>query len=282
MVSLKKTLAKSAEGYPLLGYAVYWSIKGVQIPQADFAKLLNKLGIPQSVAPDIREKSALNAAIREQSKGRRDVFHRSVLNDQEKAGFVISRSEVTNARKLDVSFSTETKIHFDKHSKQVTVEGDRKDEIQSSYEHLKDTYTSERFRTVTLRIIRDLCQAVTIRDKGGFYFIPSTHDEWFKKLQKLFEAFPECEIDLIPVIDSKAAKKSIWKALVGEVEGELAEMEEKIAKYPDSERARNSRLDEYKALREKVENYGTLLSGTASEFEDRLKDIAKKIKTAFV
>jgi hypothetical protein len=280
--SIKKTIAKSAEGYPLLGYAVYWSISNVRILQTDFVKMLEKLQIPLTVAPEIRPKTALTQAIRSNVKGKGDLFHRNVLNDDKHSGIVIARQAETDDQ-MDVQFDMDTKVLYDKRTKLVEIRGNNKDEIQKSFDEFKQLYTSDRFRTVVLRVIKSYCEGVAIREKGGVYFVPSTHNDNFAKLEKLFSNFPTCSLDIIPVIDTKQAKKSMWKSLVGEVTEELARFQEDLQKLSGdlSEYSIQTRLNRYKKLKAKVESYEILLSGTASDLKKELDGLTSAILKNF-
>lgn len=282
--SVKEQIAKSAEGYPLLGYAVYYTISDINVKHADFVKLLEQIGLPTSVAPAVQAKSATIKAIKSETKGRKGTFHRKAVDNDAKAGFAIVTSQTVDEENVDVEFGTETKVILNKGDKTLEVSGPNADSIKAAYESFKETYTSDRFRNVVLRLIKDHCQGMNIREKGGVYFIPSAHNETFEKLQALFMRFPTCSLDVIPVIDTAQAKKSMWKALVGEVTEDLRKMQEDVQNLePDaSSRSLQVRLERYEELKSKVELYEILLSGTAHELTTELNKIGSEIRRRMV
>lgn len=278
--SVKEQIAKSAEGYPLLGYAIYYSISDINIKTSEMLKVLESLGLPTSVAPAVQAKSAAIKAIKSETKGRGNTFHRKAMDNEAKAGFAIVTSATTDEENVNVEFNTETRVVLNKGDKTLDVTGPNSDAIKAAYEAYRDTYTSSGFRNVVLKLIKNHCQGMNIRERGGVYFIPSSHNETFEKLQKLFLHFPACSLEIIPVIDTAQAKKSMWKALVGEVTDDLRKMQEDIQNLEQdaSERTLQVRLDRYEALKSKVELYEDLLSGTANELNTELAKIGSEIR----
>lgn len=276
---MRTTISRSAEGYPLIGYCVYWSIAGDLVTRySAFLKHLEECGIPTEVARAPQAKSALIRAMHEQNKGKKTAFHRKVVDDKDIAAFAMVQSNVDRTN-LDVDFQTETKISFDKDTKQIRVTGTNADEIAARYEENKDVYNSDNFRAVTLRFIEKYCDSISIRERGGVYFIPAHRLDNFAALQKLFALFPSCSVDVIPVIDTAQAKKSMWKSLIGEVTAEIQAMKDDVVNIDkdSSERSVEIRLARYRALKDKVENYETLLSGTATELKSEVENLSKTL-----
>jgi hypothetical protein len=281
-MSIKSQISKSAEGYPLLGYCVYWSISELNIPYAEFIQKMAAAGLDTDYARPVQAKSALIKALRSETKGRKESFHRNILDDKTRSAFAIVGSNV-NTTTIDVAFQTETKAIIDKETKQVTIEGYNQQALRDKFEAFKGTYTGDHFRRVTLDIIKTGCQGITIRERGGVYFVPSTHLEAFEKLQTLFSQFPGCSIDVIPVIDTAQAKKSMWKALTGEVEEDIKTLKEDLEKLDEaSDRSVKIRLARYEVLKSKVENYEILLQGTAGALKSELDSLTNLLKRKMV
>ena len=279
----KEAIRHSAEGYPLLGFCCYWSISEFRVTFAEFLKALEDLGISKDIANETQARTALQQAMDEVNEGRKGAFRRKIMDDKKETVFVNVASEVDQINR-DVKFETETKAALDKDSKAVVIEGPNRQVIQEKYLQFRGTYTSNQFRTAILRFLRQYCDAITVRDRGGIYFVPSTKKEEFDRLEQLFSRFPGCSIDIIPVIDTAQAKKSIWKGLVGEVEEELNLMSEDMGKLDNdiSERSLKLRVERYGKLREKIQDYEVLLTGTATDLKDRLADIQKKLEEKLV
>jgi len=284
VVSVQHTIAKSAEGYPLLGHVIYWSLNDINVKYSDFVQHLENLGLPTDVANKVQAKSALIKAIRSNAKGRKNSFHRGVVDNAAKASFAIVGTASVNEITDDVEFATETKVVLNKGTKDVEITGTNATEIREAYEAYKDTYTSDRFREVVLKLVKVHCQGMSVRERGGVYFVPSSHNETFEKLQKLFDMFPNCSLEVVPVIDTAQAKKAMWKAFTGDVSEDLRKMKEDLESLPlnASESSLHIRMDRFQKLKDKVENYEIVLSGTAAELKGELSMISAEIKKRFL
>jgi hypothetical protein len=277
---IKKAIAMSAEGYPLLGQVLYWAIPAQTVPYLQFVQLLKKHGINPDIIKAPRAKSALNRAVRDTAKGSKGTFHRKALDEKDRTAFVIVNSEV-DSESADVEFETETKVMFDKEHQSVSIEGARKEDIKARYEQYREQYTQEQIRTFVLRYIRMTCEASNLRDQGGVYFIPATKLEDFNKLKACVEELPGVSLDQIPVIDTPAAKKSLWKSFVGDVEAELQQFAKDLEDNQDDEMSSRSfqmRLNRFQKLQEKIGNYEDLLTGTAVDLKSKLSGLTEQLR----
>mgnify|MGYP001255332455 CR=1 FL=1 len=282
--TIKARISKSLEGFPLLGYAVYWSLENIKITHSDFKALLVKVGLDPDVAPEVRVKSALIRAIRAETKGKKKTFHRKLTDTKDRAGFAIVDTDSVNEENLDVTFETSTRVALDKNTKMVKIEGSNEQSIRDSFDSFRDLYTTDMFRNVVLKLVKGDCQGIGVRPKGGVYFVPSTHNETFQKLQALIVSFPGCSLDVIPVIDTQNAKKSMWKSLNHEIREDLDQLKLEVEELGDDpqDRSVQIRLERYKAIRAKVENYETLLNSTADGLKMELENLTAALTAKLV
>jgi hypothetical protein len=276
--NIKHAIAKSAEGYPLLGVAGYWSNTNFKDTQENVLRHVVALGLNPDSVPEVRGKSAFIRAVEEVAHTIK-AKHIKVADNVAKCAYVIVQT-VVDPNNLDATFTTETKAIFHKGTETLTVEGPNEAQIQALFEEYKTHYYSDQFRETVLKILTFHTDFMTIRDRGGVYFIPSHNNDIVDRLQRLFEAYPECQLDMIPVIDTGLAKKSVWKSLVGEVTAEIATLREDIAQLETdpSERSVRLRFEQYSKLKEKVANYEMLLQGTALNLKDDLDALADALK----
>ena len=276
--TIRHTIAKSAEGYPLLGVAGYWSNTAFKDTQANVLQRVKELGLNPDAVPEVRGKSAFIRAV-EEVAFQKKAKHIKVADNIAKCAYVIVQT-VVDPNNLDATFTTETKAIFHKGSETLTVEGPNDVLIQSLFEEYKTHYYSDQFRDTILRLLAYHTDFMTIRDRGGVYFIPSHNSDIIDRLQKLFEGYPECSLDMIPVIDTGLAKKSVWKSLVGEVTAEISDLKAGIASLETdpSERSVRLRFEQFKKLKEKVANYEMLLQGTALNLKDDLDQVAEALR----
>lgn len=270
---------KQAQSYPLIGSLVYWAIKDFRIPFQEFLARMDKAGIPTDLAKEVSAKSALIAAIKTENKGKKNKFHRKLVDEKSQAAFAVVNQAVDTAH-LNVDFQKETTVILDKENKSIRIDGFNSDEIKNKFENILQTYSADQFRNVILRYLSRDAAAVSIRDRGGVYFVPETHKDQLQKLVNFFELFPECAIEIIPIADMAQAKKSMWRALVGEVEYEMEILREEIGKMDPStsDKVIQRRVEKVKELSDKVSMYESLLQGTADTLNTSLKDIQGMLK----
>jgi hypothetical protein len=204
------------------------------------------------------------------------------VDNKDKAGFALVSTQSVDADNVDVNFQTDTKVILDKHTKSVRVEGANAQAIQDKYQDYRNTYTGDRFRNVILKIIFGLAEGIAVRDRGGVYFIPAHKQEVFEKLQQLFAHFPGCSLDVLPVIDTKQARGSMWKSLTGDIKDEIASFKQDIENLKGKSSTREGTLDtrmkRYRALKDKMENYEILFGGTLSEIKAEVGDLEAQIR----
>ena len=276
--SIRAHLAKSLEGHPLLGYVVCWSTaEHFKVKYDSFIKVLKDLDIPEDIANEIREKSAFTRAMHNQRK--KGVYAHKVVDDQNRTGMVLVKMKTINEQDLKVRGSDTTQATMDKKSKGVEITGEHSKEVKEDYEALKDCYTANQFRAAVIRFIFNHCEGISVRDRGGMYFIPSHKNEDFKKLEALFAKYPGNSLTVIPVVDGAVAKNSMMKTMTGDVEAEIENLKKDFENMKDdsSSRSVETRLEKYKKLRAKVENYEDLLAGTAVGLKEQLDKLSKAV-----
>lgn len=280
--SLKDHIAKSAEGYPLIGWYVYWSITNVKVRYTDLIRIMQAIGLNTDAATKIRPRSAFTSALNEierKYKGKKAL----VLDDKDRVGYVIS-TVTPDPVNVDATFTTETRAVLNKHTYQVTVTGPYEQEFLALHADFLEHYYSDEFREMILRLLRLHCQFLTIRDRGGVYFVPASSAQGLELIKKLFAQFPECVLDCVGIADMADARKSMWKTMIGEVTSDLQAMKDDLASLDSETREDNLqiRLQRYQTLREKVENYEIVLRGTAQDLKDELAGLTKAIRSKLV
>lgn len=277
--NIRETLARSSEGVTLIGWFVYWSMADVSIEHNDLLTKMAALGLNKDAAPQIRAKSAFIRATEEIAKGRK-ARHQKIIDDSTRCIYVIVSTHVDPVN-VDVAFTVEHKIIFNKQDNTISV-ADTSDvgmEVVALAQKYAETYYSDQLRETVLRLLGHHCQFITVRDRGGIYFVPSVHEEELKKIQKLVDQFPGCSVETVGIADMAEARKSMWKSLVGEVTHEInlmkADLHDAVPDMSDS--SMKIRMDRYAALREKVENYEIVLNGTASELKGELAMLGRSL-----
>jgi len=275
-MSTKITIAKSAEGFPLLGWVVYWTIRSFRVTIEEAEAKFAAAGVPTDYLAKILTKSALSKAVRSAAKGREGVFSRKVLDDASAAGYLIvqSESDSINKDQLGAKFFTETRAVYDKDTKTAKVEGLDREQIVQEFESLKSSFTSDMLRTSVLRALRLWLKGVAIRDNGGVYFVPSAHEVEFRAFQELFKQFG-CEVSTVPVVNTEQARVAAWKSFSASVEAELGDILKAVKDKGTSasERYVTSRVDDLNDVKERVLLYSELLQFKSDDLKLKLKEV---------
>lgn len=281
MKSVNEAARHSIEGVPVLGYFVFWSIRGVNVHHDEFQRLLSEAGLDPEMARGVQARSTLNKAIDRQTKnGRGNRKKHAVADNAQRSSYAIVSSTTTDADNIDLTFQTETKITLDKGSKTVAGSGAGIDQVKEDFKNLQDRYLSDNFVNVVLRIIKNECRGLTVRERGGTYFVPSTYEPQLQKLIKLFGSFPGCDIQAVPIPDVTSAKRSTWKTFMTEASDSIQKLRKEVSELGSetSERVVTNRLEKIQELKFKVEQYEVLLSGSAEELKAQLNESVEELK----
>jgi hypothetical protein len=265
----------------VMGYLVYWSMSAFRIQHDEFKKRLEACGIdPKDYGKKATEKSYATQAVKEQTKGKRK-FHRSAEDKEgNRTVFAIVDEQIDKA--TDFHHSQESKISFNKETKKIDVEGSYKQEIETRFEEFKGTFNTEQFRNMVLRYIENTCQGVSIRDKGGCYFVPVTTEAEMEKMQKLFGMMDGCDIECLPQYDAEAIKKAMWKAVTADIKFKMDNFNKDLDALQGkevSDKVIQNRLDEAKEIAGMLEMYEVLLTSTARDLKGDIKQIEKRVGT---
>lgn len=280
-----KELTKHYDGYPLLGQCVFFSTSEFLISIEEVRERLKKAGLKPDFVKDILLKNALKKAMKKQARGVKNAFHRTVSEESDRTIITVAKPDVSNSRaedirNVEVAYSTDLTASYEKGSKKIQVAGEGAQEVKKDTEIFSGNYDADKFRAMVLRILDKECKSISVRPTGGIYFVASSKQEELDKLQKLFDLFPEASLDYLPIIDTKEAKRSMWKSIVGDVKQELKAAQSDLGKLPSeiSSKKLEGQLRRYKNIRVKVEMYETVFSNTAEDLKNELDALSKLIQ----
>lgn len=128
-----------------------------------------------------------------------------------------------------------------------------------------------------------LCQylhALTLRDTGGFYFIPAHNVATWERMVSAIREATQHDIGLIPAMRTEEAVRSILSSLEHEAETEAQSMFEEIGEGALGKRALETRANRCDSLRLKVAEYEKLLGVSMQSLNDRLNDLQASLAAA--
>ena len=144
--------------------------------------------------------------------------------------------------------------------------------------------------------VLDACAAVTLRDHGGVYWVPSPYAETVRRLQGAIEKIGSSRVYLLPVHSSAdanrtlgdAAKVACWCTLAdasrpwSQIEDELAalkaEVEGFMASPPDRPSTLVRRLDAFEGLQARANLYRDVLQVHVQDLEATLSGLTVSVE----
>jgi hypothetical protein len=123
--------------------------------------------------------------------------------------------------------------------------------------------------------------AVSLRDAGGFYFIPAEHREQWSAIAKAVGAAGGGAVWEMPVMRTAEAAAAIVNALSNEIAKNVSTIEEQLARGP-GKRALESRAQLCQALVSKVAAYESLVGSSLDDLRANLDALRAKVTTAIM
>lgn len=115
------------------------------------------------------------------------------------------------------------------------------------------------------------CDAISLRDTGGVYFVPKHCLERWETICSVLHEVSSCRVHRIPAMSTDDAVESILTALTEECETFSAEMDAALSDSDLGARAMRSRADKADKMLAKLQRYEALLG-------DKMADIAAQIQ----
>ena len=167
-----------------------------------------------------------------------------------------------------VTYQQETRVILDRAAERVSADVPGHDlaaVIATRFGDLRKTHTSDDVRRAIMKAL-DACAAITLRDHGGVYWIPSPYAETVRLLQGAIEKIGTSRVYLLPVHASADANRTLGDAAKLAIEDELAqlktEVEGFIASPPDRPSTLVRRLDAFEALKIRAALYRDVLQSS--------------------
>jgi len=142
--------------------------------------------------------------------------------------------------------------------------------LRSALEHHTGLMTSTDASLWIASKLVPAVQAIALRDRGGFYFVPRTHlDQWRAFVATIRKMAPHTFRE-IPALQSESAVEAILDAVLREAADEAEGMEKKIVDGDIGTRAIRTCRTRVERAAGKVKAYEDLLGKAMPEIQDRL------------
>ena len=314
-------IIESTQGLPLAGYTVFWSLAGIAVERDVLKQMLDAAGFSRYTPDYVTYRTALRRALVEWISMRSRFGYRPVIKpDDESQDGALRRAliRVINQREAefmvfalvaeDIDFSAlglsyGTKMRIRLHKKKgllimsTEAKGDirAEDEAQSVRQQLNPYW--ERYKELLLstdlsRMMRDIIgsmQAVSLRDKGGLYFVPVSQHDALERLRALLTSLPTAgnehpDFFAMPVLDQEQVKHQMARAVHSGMMAEVAAMSMNLERFTQAKDGTvkpetvAERLVAYRRLREKAEVYADLLGLQQDAVVSAVNDLERQAR----
>lgn len=269
-------------GGPHVGDMVWWTLADADVERQALVLAWQTAGLDPDLLPEVpTPEKALRAAVRAAQTGLRDQLVRLSYEGPDALVFVVKQEAKTLDH--DTDYATLAKITLDRTNGQLTVTGqaDVTSKIQVEFTRLLATHTARDVMTTIVKSLRKWA-AVSLRETGGIYWVPTTQKAKLLALQQAVQTIGKSQVYLVPVFGSPEASRSIGAAAAGTIEADLAALKAEIDGFlEEAPRASTltRRLDAFEDLRARADLYRTILGVTVDDLDARLADMTATVQT---
>jgi hypothetical protein len=271
-----------AKGGDHLGDLVFWTLADARVDRTTLESLWKGAGLDVALLPEEpTAEKALKQAVREAQVGQRDRLIRLGLDSESEIVFAVVREtrDVGN-----VTYHQEARVHLDRASEAVTSDANSHDIIQSvvaAYRTLRTTHTTDDVRRAIVKALGTWA-AVTMREGGGVYWVPSVYAAELRRLQAAIEQIGTSKVHVLPVHQSAEADRALGEIATASLEAELAQLQTEIAAFvtapPDRVSTLIRRLEAFEALRDRAKLYRNVLSITVTDLDAQLRGMTMTVE----
>ncbi len=282
-MTLEKLTSALNHGGQHLGDLIWWTLAEARIDRSPLEEIwANAQLSPQYLPEPPTAEKALKAAVRETAVGQPDRLIRLGKDDESEVVFAIVRE--TKHADGSVTYQQETRVILDRRAEIVSsdVAGhDLASVIAARFGELRSTHTSDDIRRAMMKIL-NACAAVTLREHGGVYWVPTPYAEAVRRLQGAIEKIGSSRVYLLPVHESADANRTLGDAATLAIEDELAVLKAEVAGFvvspPDRPSTLVRRLDAFEALKNRAALYRDVLQVHVQDLDKTLADLAGSIE----
>jgi hypothetical protein len=282
-MTLDKLTTVLNKGGHHLGDMIWWTLAEARIDRGTLENIWASAQLAPEYLPDPpTAEKALKAAVREAAVGQPDRLIRLGKEDEAEIVFAVVRE--TKLTDGSISYQQETRVILDRKVESVSsdiVGHDLAGVIATRFGELRSTHTADDVRRAMMKAL-DGCAAVTLRDHGGVYWVPSPYAEMVRRLQGAIEKIGSSRVYLLPVHSSADANRTLGDAAKLAIEDELAtlkaEVEGFMASPPDRPSTLVRRLDAFEGLQARANLYRDVLQVHVTDLEATLAGLTSSVE----
>lgn len=269
------------DGTPQAGAMIWWELSGLVDAQALRAAWADA-GLEAALVPeDPPPRTALKRAVEtlaEQRKLVRPLAGKEgySLVEETAEGEALSYKQsvvatVDSAGQLKVELVNATSVQ--------SASGALADSIKASYQRHLDNLVPSDISTLLVRFTESL-DAVALRARGGFYFLPPAAVDKFRLAAQVIRSVGAHVCYEIPALRTESAVQAILAAVEREAAAEIEAFEAVLTNAEVGTRALKTQTKKCDRVATKVASYEALLGTSLAELQERLAGLRSRLAEA--
>lgn len=276
----------AAQGADLLGTIIYWDLYTRYISRTDLESLAAQVHFPDKyLPPKITPISGFKKAIERAGTGLRSQKMRLVRVDKDNANtqhivYALMSDQVNPTTEKVTSIQADT-IRFDKKTHEIS--SDNCSEVAAQIAGLYPQclqHGLDDIRTCLTNMIAEV--GISLRAKGGFYFVPAQFHHLVESAGKLMKLVnPENVVYQLDQFETPGNVASLQANANTDLEGEISQIGKDINELLDSENPKEksllARLTEIEQIRARVQLFSGCLRMSAQDLENGLNRLQNRL-----
>jgi hypothetical protein len=187
------------KGTQHLGDIVFWQLADARVDRSTLESLWRDAGLDAAVLPEEPSaERALKQAVREAQVGQRDRLIRLGLDSEAEIVFAIVRENRDDAG--NVASVQKARVRLERASEALTSDVASHDiarAVLAGFRTLRTTHTADDVRRAMVKALGKWA-AVTLRDGGDIYWVPSVYAAELRRLQGAVEKVGTSRVHVLP------------------------------------------------------------------------------------
>jgi hypothetical protein len=291
------------KGGNLLGHMLWWTLADVRVDATAFKAAWTNAGLtekylPETPGADRALRIAGTRAVNGNTDANGTILFRFATKTPTHSIFNIVRERKDADGKGNNGYDQIAQISVDAAG---TVASDHPTNdyvkaVRAKFDTLWGAFTAEEVRAGMIRLVDIGCAGVTLRDGGGFYFVPAPFAAQVDALKAVVEKFiPGSSVTAIPMTADPGGKAAAGIAVSakGGMETELANLRDEMDRFaaairgsgePDAKgvpraSTMSRRVEEYEALRRRATMYHDVLALNVDDLNAQIATMEERART---
>ena len=267
-----------------LGDMLWWTLEDARIGRDRLEEVWQGAGLTASLLPEPpTPEKALRTAVREAQVGQQGHLIRLGKEDDDEIVFAVVEEQRDGSG--NVSYRQEARVAL-RRAAAASLETDAPDHdivrtVRERFERLLTTHTPDDIRRALVKTLAS-CAAVTLREHGGVYWVPTPFADTLRRLQAAVAGIGASRIDIVPIHATPEAAKALGDAARSALEEDLAALSSEIEAFlqepPDRVSTLTRRLATFGELRSKARLYHSVLRVKVSDLDAKLDELTRHVE----